>query len=386
MPVTTSASSHPLPGFAQQMSTRMAFLISGLGMSAWAPLVPFAKERLAINEATLGLLVLCLGVGSLLAMPITGLLTGRFGCRRVIVVSGLVFTASLALLATASTVPAMALSLLLFGAGLGVCDVAMNVQAVIVEKASGRAMMSGFHGFYSLGGILGALGVTAMLWSGFSPLVSVMAIMGVIVVLLIGGAPALLSYGSTSRDPLFVRPRGRILFIGSLCFMVFLAEGSVLDWSAVFMTSVREIDPVRAGLAYAAFSIAMTLGRLTGDRIVNALGGRRIILWGGLCAALGFSLVVVLPWELWSYLGFVLIGLGASNIVPVLFTAAGNQKVMPVSLAIAAVASMGYAGILAGPAIIGFIAQVSSLPLAFLLVAAGMVTLACCARRVTSPE
>lgn len=386
MAVSASASQYPLPGIAQQMSTRIAFLVSGLGMSAWAPLVPFAKERLAVNEATLGLLVLCLGVGSLLAMPITGMLTGRFGCRRVIVTSGLLFTSCLALLATAPTVPTMALALLLFGAGLGVSDVAMNVQAVIVEKASGRSMMSGFHGFYSLGGILGAVGVTAMLWLGFSPLASVMAIMGVIVLLLISCAATLLPYGSTTRDPLFVRPRGRILFIGSLCFMVFLAEGSVLDWSAVFMTSVREIDPVRAGLGYAAFSIAMTIGRLTGDRIVQLLGGRRIILWGGLCAASGFVLVVALPNEIAAYVGFVLIGLGASNIVPVLFTAAGNQKVMPVSLAIASVASMGYAGILAGPAVIGLVAQVSTLSVSFLLVAIGLVVLASCARKVTSPE
>lgn len=386
MAVTTSTHTHPVPGFAQQVSTRIAFLITGLGMSAWAPLVPYAKSRLDINEATLGLLVLCLGVGSLLAMPVTGILTGRFGCRRVIVASGLLFTTCLAFLAIAPTVPLMALALLLFGAGLGVNDVAMNVQAVIVEKASGRNMMSGFHGFYSLGGILGAVGVTAMLWTGFSPLWSVMAVMGVIVVLLIACASSLLPYGSTTRDPLFIRPRGRILFIGSLCFMVFLAEGSVLDWSAVFMTSVRDIDPVKAGLGYAAFSVAMTFGRLTGDRIVKMLGGRRIILWGGLCAAAGFVLLVALPYELTGYLGFVLIGLGASNIVPVLFTAAGNQTVMPVSLAIASVATMGYAGILAGPAMVGLVAQFSSLSVSFLIVAAGLVAVASRARRVTSPE
>jgi len=384
MAVTTT-DRFAVPGLREQWATRMAFLMCGLGMSAWAPLVPFAQSRLNINEATLGLLVLCLGVGSLLAMPVTGLLTGRYGCRRVIAVSAVVFTATLSWLAVASTVQSMALALLVFGAALGVCDVAMNVQAVMVEKASGRAMMSGFHGFYSLGGIGGASLVTAMLWTGSEPVMAVVTVMAVIAVLLIAGYGGFLAYGSTTRDPLFVRPRGRILLLGALCFIVFLAEGSVLDWSAVFMTTVRDIDPVKAGLGYAVFSVTMTIGRLTGDRIVHALGGRRIILFGGLCAAAGFALIVAVPFESAAYIGFALIGLGASNIVPVLFTAAGNQQQMPPSLAIAAVASMGYAGILAGPAMIGFVAHFSSLAVSFLIVSVALVVLASFARRVTSP-
>lgn len=371
------------PGFAQQVSTRIAFLISGLSMSSWAPLVPFAKERLAINEATLGVLLLCLGLGSLTAMPLTGMLVGRLGCRRVIIGTTLVMGLSLIYLAVAPSVTMMAVGLFMFGAGIGMVDVAMNVQAVIVERASGRSMMSGFHGFYSLGGILGAAGMSGLLWLGLVPFWALVVMVAVILALLVVCTPHLLAYGSDARDPVFVIPRGRVLLIGSLCCIAFLAEGAVLDWGAVFLTSVRQVDIAQAGLGFAAFSLAMTVARLTGDKIVQALGGTRVILWGGILAALGFLLVVLVPFKLAAFLGFALIGLGASNIVPVLFTAAGNQQAMPVGLAISAVATMGYAGILAGPALIGFVAQISSLALAFMLIAVSLLVLASYARPVT---
>ncbi|HEY0891677.1 MAG TPA: MFS transporter, partial [Cellvibrio sp.] len=189
---------------------------------------------------------------------------------------------------------------------------------------------------------------------------------------------------SGEREPFFVLPRGKVLLLGSLCFIAFLSEGAVLDWSAVFLNSVREIDPVHAGLGYACFSVAMTIGRFTGDKIVNALGGTRVVLWGGLCAASGFLLVVFVPYSAAAFIGFTLVGVGASNIVPVLFTAAGNQDSMPMGLAISAVVSMGYAGLLAGPAVIGFIAEQSSLNVSFGIVALGLLALAASAKKATS--
>jgi MFS family permease len=390
---TTERNALPLPGFAEQLSTRLAFLITGLAMSAWAPLVPFAQERLNVNEATLGALLLCLGGGSLIAMPLTGPLVIKFGCKKFITLSLLLMCFSLVFLGVAASVPSLALTLLIFGLSLGATDVAMNMQAVMVEKASGRSMMSGFHGFYSLGGIFGAVIISGLLWLALSPFESLLILTGVLLVMLVYTAPKLLTYGSTEnktgdekRDPFFVLPRGKVLLLGVLCFIVFLAEGSVLDWSAVFLTSVREVNPIHAGLGFACFSVAMTIARLTGDRIVQALGGKRILLWGGSCAALGFAIVVFVPYTIAAYIGFTLIGLGASNIVPVLFTAAGNQKTMPMSLAISAVVSLGYAGLLAGPALIGFIAELSSLSIALCIVALGLIALAACANKVTRVE
>lgn len=373
---------------AQQMSTRFAFLITGLAMSAWAPLIPFVKSRLAIGESTLGLLILCFGIGSLLAMPVTGLLVNRYGCRRVITTSLLLMCISLICLAISPGIPGMAINLLLFGMMLGGTDVAMNMQAVVVEKASGRSMMSGFHGFYSLGGIFGAVVMSALLWFGLSPFHSLLSLTAVLLLMLAYSAKDLLpkaeSETSGERDPFFVLPRGKVLLIGSLCFVAFLSEGAVLDWSAVFLNTLRGIDPVYAGLGFACFSVAMTIGRFTGDKIVNALGGTRVVLWGGLCAATGFLLVVFVPHSAAAFIGFTLVGVGASNIVPVLFTAAGNQDSMPMGLAISAVVSMGYAGLLAGPAVIGFIAELSSLSVSFGIVALGLLALAALAKKATT--
>ncbi|MDR7089983.1 MFS transporter [Cellvibrio fibrivorans] len=392
-PATLSTGAPQTLGFAQQMSTRFAFLITGLAMSAWAPLIPFVKARLAIGESTLGLLILCFGVGSLLAMPVTGLLVNRYGCRRVITSSLLLMCLSLVCLAIAPGVRGMAVNLLIFGMMLGATDVAMNMQAVVVEKASVRAMMSGFHGFYSLGGIFGAVVMSALLWLGLSPFHALLSLTSVLLLMLAYCAKDLLPKSnndnnpdniSGEREPFFVLPRGKVLLLGSLCFIAFLSEGAVLDWSAVFLNSVREIDPVLAGLGYACFSVAMTIGRFTGDKIVNSLGGTRVVLWGGLCAATGFLLVVFVPFTAVAFIGFTLIGVGASNIVPVLFTAAGNQDSMPMGLAISAVVSMGYAGLLAGPAVIGFIAELSSLNVSFGIVALGLLALAASAKKATS--
>ena len=365
-----------VPGRLEQMSTRIAFFIAGFGLAAWAPLVPYAKARAGLDEATLGLLLLCLGAGSILAMPIAGILASRYGCRRVLVGGTLLICLALPLLATVSAIPLLIATLFLFGAGLGAVDSTVNLQAVIVERASGRTMMSGFHGLFSVGGIAGAAGVSALLALGLSPLWAIVVVIVLILAALLKAAPHLLPYGSESSGPAFAVPHGVVLFIGLLCFTVFLAEGAMLDWSAVFLSSEKNIDEAYAGLGYAAFALTMTAGRLTGDTIVRRLGARLVIVLGGVFAAAGMTLATLAPsWEV-ALLGYALVGAGCSNIVPVLYTAVGKQTVMPEHIAVPAITTLGYAGILAGPAAIGFIAHASSLSMAFLLIAAMLMAVA----------
>ncbi|MCO8309095.1 MFS transporter [Pseudomonas mandelii] len=365
-----------IPGRLEQMSTRIAFFIAGFGIAAWAPLVPYAKARAGLDEGTLGLLLLCLGVGSILAMPMAGILATRFGCRRVLSGGTLLICAALPLLATVSSIPALIAALFMFGAGLGTVDSTVNLQAVIVERASGKTMMSGFHGLFSLGGIVGAAGVSALLGLGMSPLGAMLVVIVMLIVALLKAAPHLLPYGSESSGPAFAVPHGIVLFIGGMCFIVFLAEGAALDWSAVFLAQERGIDTAYAGLGYAAFALTMTVGRLTGDAIVRRLGATRVIVLGGSTAAAGLALATFAPsWEA-ALVGYALLGAGCSNIVPVLYTAVGKQTVMPESIAVPAITTLGYAGILAGPAVIGFIAHGSSLSFAFGLMAVLLVAVA----------
>ena len=365
-----------VPGRLEQMSTRIAFFIAGLGIAAWAPLVPYAKARAGLDEGTLGLLLLCLGVGSILAMPMAGMLATRFGCRRVVSAGVLLICAALPLLATVSSIPALIATLFMFGAGLGTVDSTVNLQAVIVERASGKTMMSGFHGLFSLGGIVGAAGVSALLGLGVSPLGATLVVVVVLIAALLKAVPHLLPFGSERSGPAFAVPHGIVLFIGLMCFIVFLTEGAVLDWSAVFLVSERGIDTAYAGLGYAAFALTMTAGRLTGDVIVRRLGATKVLMFGGLTAAAGLAIATFAPtWEA-ALVGYALVGAGCSNIVPVLYTAVGKQTVMPESIAVPAITTLGYAGILAGPALIGFVAHGSSLSFAFGLMAVLLVAVA----------
>lgn len=363
-PVETIAA--PLPGRAERISTRIAFFIAGFGVAAWAPLVPFAKARAGLDDGGLGVLLLCLGVGSLLTMPAAGALAARFGCRRVVTAASILMCLTLPPLAVLSHPIALGAALFLFGASLGSIDCVINIQAIIVERASRRAMMSGFHALFSIGGFAGAGGVSALLGMNASPLAASLCVAALIAILLFYAAPGLLPYGSEGNGPAFAIPHGVVLFIGVLCFILFLAEGAMLDWSAVFLSEAHGVDPSLAGLGYAAFAATMTAGRLTGDRLVQHLGQERILLFGGLLAGGGFALATLVPSWLAGLAGYALVGAGCSNIVPVLFTAVGRQRAMPEHVAVPAITTLGYAGILAGPALIGFAAKVTSLSIAML--------------------
>ncbi|MDQ1214145.1 MFS transporter [Pantoea anthophila] len=363
--------------------TRTIFLINGLGMSAWAPLVPFARDRLQLSGASLGALLLCLGIGSLAAMPVTGTLVARFGCRRVMCFSTLLVLVMMPLLATADGHLLMAAALMLFGAGLGMLDVAMNYQAVQVEQAAGKPMMSGFHGFFSLGGILGAGTVSLLLSQSFSPLAATLVVMAVMLLLLLWRIPVLMNERLHQPDqPWLVIPRGWVAFLGLLCFILFLAEGAVLDWGALLLLQNPAMSTAYAGLGYATFSVAMTLGRFSGDKIIQRFGRYPVMITGALTAAAGMTLAVWLPWPEIALLAFLLVGFGLSNTVPMLFNAAGNQQDMPANLAISAMTTLGYAGILTGPALIGFISQWISLSGAFLMIALLLLVVAASAQRV----
>ncbi|MBD1587036.1 MFS transporter [Pseudomonas typographi] len=352
----------PAPvGAAERFSTRIAFFIAGLCMSAWAPLVPLAKARAQLDEGTLGILLLGLGAGSILTMPLAGHLSSLRGCRWVMLLGSLGACLSLPMLASFSSAAGLAAAVLLFGAAMGLLDCAMNIQAVLVEQASDRPLMSGFHGLFSVGGIVGAAGMTGLLSLGLGALPAVLGVVALTVALLLMAGRYFLPYGSAREGPPFAVPHGVVLFLGVLCFIVFMTEGAMLDWSAVFLVGNRAMEPAWAGLGYAAFAATMTAGRLTGDAMVSRLGGPTLVVLGGLLAALGLAISLVpLGWPV-ALVGYALVGAGCSNIVPVLFTAVGRQTRMPQRTAIPAMISLGYAGILLGPAAIGLAAHLTTL-------------------------
>jgi len=367
---------------ASRLATRLAFLVAGFGIACWAPLVPYVKESIGADEAELGTLLLCLGLGSVLAMPLAGALSARIGSRPVIIASGIGMALVLPFLSIAPTMAFLAGTLMFFGAFLGALDVAANIHATEVQALAGVPLMSNFHGFYSIGGLIGAGFITALLSLKVAPLPASASACALMLVAMIIAIPGLLrSKPADEGTPFFVVPHGITILIGILAFILFLLEGAVLDWSAVILSEVREMPKNQAGIGYTLFALAMTVGRLTGDFTINRLGGSRVLILGSLVTVAGVALIVFIPPPL-GLAGFVLIGAGAANLVPLLFTAAGNQGAMPASHAIAAISIMGYAGVLLGPALVGFLGKAIGLMPSFGLVGMLVLLVAIFARKV----
>ena len=363
--------SHPKPSIATQYATRAMFFIGGFGAATWAPLVPLFKHRLGIAEDVLGLLLLCIGIGSLLTMPLSGALSTRFGCRRVLSVVSVAFASILIVLALVPNLPFAVLGLLSFGVFMGAIDVVVNIHAILVEQAAGKRMMSGMHAFWSVGGFAGA-GLFS-LWTatfGLTPLQSTCIAAGIIVTLILIIHRYLLPYGGGDGGALIAIPRGIVVFVGITAFIAFLSEGAVMDWSGVYLTAVRGMDLALAGVGFSVFSAAMLTMRFLGDRVVQRIGQRPVAVGGALLTFLGILLVMFAPVDALLYGGFFAIGIGSANIVPVFFSLMGRQNVMPIGTAVSAVSTMGYLGILAGPAAIGFVSSATNLQTAFGMLAA----------------
>jgi predicted MFS family arabinose efflux permease len=358
------------------------FFVIGFAAGAWAPLVPFARQRLGLDDGGLGLLLLCLGLGSIIAMPLAGAAAARVGARPVLLAASAIACLVFPLLATVDAPLVFGAVLFLFGVGIGSLDCVINIQAITVERDSGQAMMSGFHALYSLGGFAGAGAVSLQIGLNAGLPEVALAVAVVMAVATATSAPGLLSQKAEDHAAPFALPRGVVLLIGAFCFVVFLAEGSALDWSAVLLRTARLATPAQAGLGYVAFAVAMTGGRLVGDRVMTWLGLRRAVIIGSLVACAGLTFATLGPNWPSSVLGYGLVGAGCSNIVPALFTAIGRQTAMPESQAVPAVSVLGYAGILAGPAGIGLVAKATSLPIALLAVAVLLAAVAAGATRL----
>ena len=384
-PVAASGGAASLP--AARRATRLIFLVSGIAMSTWAPLVPYVKVRLGLDDAQLGAALLAFGGGSMLSMPFVGWLAHRFGNRAVIMSAGLLMCLALPALAQVSSVTMLVGTLLYFGVMLGAVDVAMNAHAVEVERRSDDRLMSGFHGLFSVGGLSGAALLSGLLALGLAlpgAAVTIAIALALTVLWLrngLRGDPSSrgVDIAQKSRPSM---PPARAWWLGLMCFVSFMAEGSMLDWSALFLHDVRGMASASAGFGYVCFSVAMAAGRFSGDRLITRRGPVWAVRVGAGVAVAGFLLVACVPLTVATLLGFVLIGLGASNIVPVMFSAAGRLPGAPPAVSIATATTLGYIGLLSGPALIGFVAHVSSLSVAFVAVAALLVLVGLSARMV----
>jgi MFS family permease len=363
------------------LASRIGYFIVGMGLSVWAPLVPYVRLKIPMSDATFGLMLLSIGVGSLSCMPISAALTNRFSIRRCLFIITLILLAALLAVAAASSLWLLGIALFLFGGSMGVLDVILNIQGLSVENRANRSMMSNFHGMFSLGTIFGALLMITLLMLGLTALQSTLSLTIMMITLSLYSVKGYLDERTLRSEASFIWPNGWILLVGLMCFIVYLAEGVILDWSALFLIEEKNIATAQAGLGYASFAAMVAVGRFLGDAIVETFGRVRILVGGGLLAASGIALSIISPhWSI-ALIGYALCGLGSANVSPVLISSLSKQTHMPTHLAITAATTIGFAGVLAGPAMMGAVAHYSSLSAAFAVLAGLLLLVAACGPR-----
>jgi len=349
-----------------RLATRLAFFAAGFSMGCCAPFFPFIKENVNADKSQFGVLLLCLGIGAIIAMPITGILSAKRGSKPMVLLGGLSMVVLLPILVVVNSPIILALILFLFGAALGTLDVAMNVHGVEVEQIEKRSLMSNFHAQFSIGGLVGAALMTIFLSFGMHLLLSSIIASSITFFAMILTIKRLLIVNSVKQSK-FMFPKGVVLLLAIFAAIIFLVEGAVVDWGALLIIDL-ELTPIKsAGVGYILFSIAMVIARLLGDKIIDIIGEFKVLILGVITTIFGILTILLSTLPLFALCGFMLIGLGVANLVPIFFSAAGRQKIMPAEIAIASVTTTGYAGILLGPVLIGYVAEVTTLSIAFSL-------------------
>ena len=357
---------------APRLAVLAVFFTNGVVIGSWVVRIPAIKEKLGLGEGLLGVALLGAAVGALIAMPLVGALVSRFGSRRVVGTAALALSVSLLMPALASNLPFLVLALVMVGAANGGLDVAMNAQAVAVERGYGRPIMSSFHAAWSFGGLAGAAlgGLLASQGVGPLPHFSAVAVLaGIAFVVAYGALLPSAADASEEGTPAFARPTRALLGLGIISFCVLLGEGAMGDWSAVYLDDTLGTGPGFAAAGYAAFSLSMAFGRLFGDRLTELLGPATLVRSCGIIAAVGLGVALAAAQPLVALLGCACAGAGFSVIFPTALSAAGRTE-GPTGPALAAVTTAAYTGFLVGPPFIGFIAELTGLGYALYLVVA----------------
>jgi MFS family permease len=391
------------------VAVSVAFLVNGAAIANWVPRIPAVKAALHTTDGPLGLALLGLGVGAAAALLAAGRVVARYGSRPVIRAAGVAMCVALLGPGLAGDLPALALSLALFGAASGLMDVAMNAHGSLVERGYGRPVMASFHGLWSVGGLVGAVTGGLAARAGWSPARHfAVAALCIGVLLLVGtrrllpasldvartrGAEPPASPPTAAGSPDGTGPGGLagpagmpwswpLLLLGVVGFSSFFGEGSAHDWSAIYMHDVLGTSPGMAAAAFAAFSLAMASVRFGGDRLSARFGPVRLVRVCGLVAAAGFGLGLLAHQPLAGVAGFALLGVGLACVVPVAFSAAGHLGGGLAGVAISRVAAVSYLATFAGPPIIGLVADQVGLSIALAIPVALAGVIALCAGAV----
>ncbi len=359
--------------FKNRLAVNAAFFVNGFIYANWVSRLPRIQEAYVANDRTIGFVLLCLSLGAVVAMPFAGWVILRNGSRRITLAAAVLYCLFVVIIPSFTHWSASIPLFLTMGAVTGIFDVAMNAQAVIVERDYGKPIMTSFHAFFSIGMALGAWCGALFAGTEYSLNVHFLSIvvLGLICTIwmfrhLVHDKP---SKDSLPEGPLFRLPRASLISVGVIAFCCMTGEGAMADWTVNYMENIAGSSEFLAPLALTGFAAAMTVGRIFGDRVRVILGDSMCIVAGGVTASCGLAVMLALPFPYVVIAGCFLTGLGLSTIVPITYSIAGNTKDIPSGVALAMVTTVGYTGFLAGPPIIGFIAEWQTLRIAMTLVA-----------------
>jgi MFS family permease len=363
-----------------RIAVKIAFFLNGFIYANWVSRLPRIQELYNADNGTIGIVLLSMSLGAVVAMPFTGWVIIKNGSRRITMLSIILYCAFVPFIPFMSNIGGLIALYLIMGIVTGMLDVAMNSQAVMVEQKYQKPIMTSFHALFSIGMALGA-------WCGalFSDLdvelsKHLFIVVGVSLLSAIWVSRNLIfdkPHPSTKQEgPLFRIPNKELISIGIIAFCCMMGEGSMADWTVNYMENITLSSKSIAPIALSAFATAMTLGRIFGDAIRIRLGDTKLIILGGIISAAGLGLALLVPKPYVAISGFFFVGLGLSTIVPIAYSIAGNAKGLPQGVGLAMVTTVGYAGFLVGPPVIGFIADVSSLRVGLAVVLGLLVLMA----------
>lgn len=355
-----------------RLAVSLLFLMNGFVTGSWAPKIPEFKDRLGIGEGMLGLLILVFGVGSLVLMPIAGAFIARLGSEKVSKVTAIILSPLLLLLTLVPNVWTAAIGMFLLGGFVGAMDVAMNANAVGVEKSMRRAIMSSCHAYWSLGGLIGA-GTGGFLMARIGVLPHAVAVTLLCVAILAIAWPMILAdkpHPAAAKERLRLPMTPLPWLIGIMALFSMVPEGAVLDWGALFLRNELGASTELSGFGFAAFSATMATMRFAGDHVRDLLGAKRTLRICTMTALFGLVLAGLAPNAVLAILGFAVAGIGISNMVPIAFSAAGNMPGLQPGIGLAVATTMGYSGMLFAPSLIGFVAEHSGFAVIFTFIPA----------------
>lgn len=356
-----------------RLATALFFFGMGFSFATWASRIPSIKSQLQLTEADLGSLLLALPVGQLLAMTFSGKVVTRYGSRWICALGLLLYAGCLPLISVSHSKWELAVALTLFGFFGNLCNIAVNTQGVYTQFFFEKPILGSFHGSWSLAGFAGALTGLVMLSFHMSVFYHFLIALGFVSIIVVTNTKYLVKTQSPKRDEessynFLKNPDKTLLWLGIICFFGMASEGIMFDWSGVYFKEIVEAPGAFVVLGYTSFMISMASGRFLSDFFVARLGNKKVLIYSGLIIFIGLYTAVLFPYLIPSTLAFMLVGIGVSNVIPIIFNAAGNHPTIPTGMALTIVTSISFLGFMIGPPIIGYIAELTNLRYSFAVI------------------